>query len=363
MSDESKDFYRSRDRERPVLEERAQTEADERWLRATQARWKNALLVAMLVLLVGILMGVIYYQTTVIRGEQGQGAGTVGAIVLAPQGTYNAPVDIDPEGRLVLDELADVAPDAVPTGGVAALTPHWIKQAAIHLRQGERAYEEGNWSSALRSFEEVRRILPDIERLNEWIGLCQLRLKNYEKAGEVFALLSTRRPKSAPLLNNLGVAHLGQDRRDEASADFRKAIALDPEYVPAHQNLGLLHYRTGAMEAAMKSLKKVVRSDPMNSEAALIYAVALLKLGRWAESAAILEEATRTSPSAPVYFRLAEARARMGTPEVAMKALQRGLDLVDGRRALVWLNRSEFDPLRKYPDFQKLVADLSQAIR
>lgn len=362
MSDEPKDIYRSRDRDRPVVEERTPTEAGERWLRETQERWKNALLVAMLVLLIGILMGVIYYQTTVIRGVRGHGADAVGPVSLAPQGTYNAPVDIDPEGRLVLDELADVAPDAVPTGGVPSLTPHWIKQAAIHLRQGERAYEEGNWSSALRSFEEVRRILPDIERLNEWIGICHLRLKNYEKAGEVFALLSARQPKSAPILNNLGVAHLGQDRRDEAAVDFRKAIALDPEYSPAFQNLGLLHYRAGAMDAAVKSLKKVVQSDPKNSEATLMYAVALLKLGRWAESAAILEEATRTSPSAPVYFRLAEARARMGTPDVAMKALQRGLDLVDGRRALVWLNRSEFDPLRKYPDFQKLVADLSQAV-
>ncbi len=363
MSDEPKDIYRSRERERPVPDERTQTEADERWFRATQERWKTALLVTMLVLLVGILLGVIYYQLTVIRGTRGHGAETAGSGRLAPQGTYNAPVDIDPEGRLVLDELADVAPDAIPPGGVAALTPHWIKQAAIHLRQGERAYEEGDWASALRSFEEVRRILPDIERLNEWIGLCHLRLKNYEKAGEVFARLSARQPKSAPLLNNLGVAHLGQERRDEAAVDFRKAIALNPEYVPAYRNLGLLQYRAGAMDAAVKSLKKVVQSDPKNSEAALMYAVALLKIGRWAESAAILEDATRTSPSAPVYFRLAEARARMGTPDVAMKALQRGLDLVDGQRALVWLNRSEFDPLRSRPDFKKLADDLAHAVR
>lgn len=363
MNDEPKDIYRSREKERPVLDERSQAEADERWLRATQERWKTALLVTMLVLLVGVLIGVIYYQTMVIRGARGRETGVDGAARPAPTGVYNASVDIGPEGRLVLDELADVAPDVVPENGVAALTPHWIKQAAIHLRQGERAYEESEWASALRSFENVRRILPDIERINEWIGLCHLRLKNYEKAGEVFALLSARQPKSAPLLSNLGVARLGQDRRDEAAADFRKAIALAPDYSPARQNLGLLHFRAGAMDAAAQSFKKVVRSDPRNSEAALMYAVALLKLGRWAEGAAVLEETTRTSPSAPAYFRLAEAQARMGAPDAAMKALQRALDLVDGRQALVWLNRSEFDPLRKRPDFQKHVADLSQAAR
>ncbi len=345
-----------------MLDDRPRIEADERWWKATREQWKTFILVTLLLLFVGVLIGVVYFQHRILsRARSSDTSG--GPVQLAPQGTYSAPVGIDPEGRLVLDELGDVELETPPPGGVASLTPHWIKQAAIQLRHGERAYEDGDWAGALRAFEEVRRILPGIERLDESVGLCHLRLKDYEKAGEVFAALTAKRPASAPLLNNLGVARLGQDRREEAARDFRKALELDAAYAPARQNLGLLHYRAGEMDRAAETLADVVRDAPQNAEACLMYAVALLRLSRWADAAGVLEEAARVTPAAPILFRLAEARSHTGQPDDAMKILQRGVDLVDARAALVWLNRPEFESLRARPDFQKLVGDLTQAIR
>ncbi len=362
MKETPRDFYSARERERPVLDERRQAEAEERWYRAIQEQWKTAVLVAILLAFAGVLVGVVYYQQRILARARA-GARPLDPVQLAPQGTYSAPVGIDPEGRLVLDELGDVEPETPPVGGVAVLTPHWVKQAAIRLRHGERAYEEGDWGGALRAYEEVRRILPGIERLDESIGLCHLRLKDYPKAEGVFSALAARNPGSAPLLNNLGVAQMGQNRTELAAQTFQKALDIDPAYGPARQNLGLLHYRSGEMGRAAEALAEVVRNAPQNAEASLMYAVALLKLSRWAEAAGVLEEAARVTPSAPVLFRLAEARAHTGNPDDAMRTLQRGVDMVDARAALVWLNRAEFDPLRNRPDFQKLAGDLTQAIR
>lgn len=362
MNDAPKDIYSARERERPLVDERPRIEAEERWFRAVQEQWKTAILFTLLIALAGVLIGVVYYQQRILAKARGAER-PLEPVQLAPQGTYSAPLAIDPEGRLVLDELGDVEPESPPAGGIAALTPHWVKQAAIHLRHGERAYEDGDWAGALRAFEEVRRILPGIERLDESIGLCHLRLKDYEKAEAVFATLVSNRPGSAPLLNNLGVAQMGRNRRDEAARTFGKALATDPAYGPARQNLGLLHYRSGEMARAAEVLAEVVRSAPHNAEASLMYAVALLKLKRWSEAAGVLEEAARVTPSAPVFFRLAEAKSRTGGAEEAMKTLQRGVDLVDARAALVWINRTEFDALRGRPDFQKLAADLTRAIR
>jgi len=188
-------------------------------------------------------------------------------------------------------------------------------------------------------------------------------MKDYEKAEAVFSALVAGRPDSAPLLNNLGVAQMGQKRREDAARTFGKALAADASYGPARQNLGLLHYRSGEMARAAEVLAEVVRNAPQNAEASLMYAVALLKLSRWSEAAGVLEEAARVAPSAPVFFRLAEAKSHTGGADEAMKILQRGVDLVDARAALVWINRTEFDALRSRPDFQRLAADLTQAIR
>jgi len=362
MNDAPKDIYSARERERPLVEDRPRVTSDERWFRAVQEQWKTAILVAMLIALAGILLGVIYYQQRVLARAR-NAAQALQPVELAPQGTHNAPLTIDPEGRLVLDELGDVEPESPPPGGIAALTPHWVKQAAIHLRRGERAYEDGDWTGARLAFEEVRRILPGIERLDESIGLCHLRLKDYEKAEAVFAALVAKRAGSAPLLNNLGVAQMGRERREDAARTFGKALTADPAYGPARQNLGLLHYRSGEMTRAAEVLAEVVRHSPQNAEASLMYAVALLKLKRWSEAAGALEEAARVTPSAPVFFRLAEAKSHTGGADDAMKALQRGVDLVDASAALLWINRTEFDALRVRTDFQKLAADLTQAIR
>ena len=92
-----------------------------------------------------------------------------------------------------------------------------------------------------------------------------------------------------------------------------------------------------------------------------MYAVTLMRLDRWPQATAVLEESIQSSnAAAPVYFRLAEARSHTGDFAGALKALQGGIDLVDHPTAVLWLNRSELDRLRSRPEFQKIVRNLAR---
>lgn len=88
------------------------------------------------------------------------------------------------------------------------------------------------------------------------------------------------------------------------------------------------------------------------------------KQERWAEAAEILTEYVRQNPQVPpAFFHLAEARAKMGDSAGAMSALSTGLDQVDVRTALIWLNRKEFDVLRENPEFQSRIEALTEVMK
>ena len=87
-----------------------------------------------------------------------------------------------------------------------------------------------------------------------------------------------------------------------------------------------------------------------------------IQLKRWNEAIGILEPLSRSAPNvAPIYFRLAQARSQTQDPAGAIEALRRGTSLLDPRKALAWLSRSDYDPLRSNPDFQKLIEELGAA--
>lgn len=321
-------------------------------------------IVLLLLGFVGVMVGVVLYQQNLLKtARETDAARTTAPLQLQERARTGVGLDVDPAGRLLLDEIEDVAPDTPPPGGVAKLTAYWIKQAAYHLRQAERAYADGNWKAALESYEQVSRILPNIDRLQENIGLCQLRVQAYEPAERVFKDLVAAGPPSAGLLNNLAVARMGRSDFADAEKDLRRALELDPDYAPARHNLGLMYFRAGNWTRAAEVLSQTYKTSTDNADIVHMYALALMRLNRWDEAAAVLEESSRLpNAAAPIFFRLAEARSHTKDYPGAMKALESGIDLVDKRTALLWLNRREFELLRDRPEFEKILSNLTKSM-
>jgi tetratricopeptide (TPR) repeat protein len=273
-------------------------------------------------------------------------------------------LDLDAAGRLILDEIEPAVEQEEVSKGPASLTARWVVQAAFNLRQAQRAYAEQNWDVALREYRAALDILPELAGVREIIGICHLRLRDYPSAEAIFATAVEAAPGTPALLNNLGVALMGQNRMEEAEARFREAFEAEVDYLPARQNKALLLFRMDRFEDAAAEFGRLLERDSRHAEAALMLAACWMRLDRWSEAALTLNELARLNPqSAPVHFRLAEARGRSGDLDGAMKALDAGLELVDVATAMLWLNRREFDMLRERPEFQARVLELTKAMR
>jgi len=61
---------------------------------------------------------------------------------------------------------------------------------------------------------------------------------------------------------------------------------------------------------------------------------------------------------APLYFLLAQVQVQNNQEELAMAALQRGIQLLDPNLALAWMSRKEFNDVRESSEFKSLVDEL-----
>ena len=118
-------------------------------------------------------------------------------------------------------------------------------------------------------------------------------------------------PEFAQAWNNLGIAHARQGLRDEAIADYRRAMARDPGLAAARNNLGLLYLEEGEVPAALAALREAARLEPRGSH---------------------------------IQYNLATARLRQGDRPGALEALRRALAL-----------RSD------YPEARALLAQLTSS--
>lgn len=367
MSRSSQDIYRSREKDRELIAVQDKVGSRRTWfLNATDSRHRPV--IAIILFLAGFLAIsalVISYQHSVLREVRDAGLADPGPEPqFAVRPARRFAVEIDPGGEVVIDDLGDVPLREIPEEPPAILTADWVKQAAAHLRNAERAYEELRWAESIHHYRQAQRILPDLEDLDRRIGLAQLRMEDFEGAEVSFLAEAKRQPESAAAFNNLGVSRMGQGRREAAEQDLLAALGRNPQHGPARRNLALLYFGAGRPEEAVEALDQALAIYPNDSELLHMQAVILIRLERWSEASALLEDTVQRMPEAvPILFRLAEVRAHSRDERGALEALGRAVRLVDAQRALLWISRLTFDPLRENPDFQALLHDLSQAVR
>lgn len=365
MPHSSKDIYQTRERDRDLIAPAKTTPDIHAWFqRVGRNPWSIALLVLIGLGFAGGFLTLVLRQKKLMEQSRVQTLAEQPAekAEVADQAIF--PVDFDPEGAMTESEFETLSGRTVPEGGPTVLTPDWVKQAAVHLRQAEIAFAEKRWNSAILNYEKAQTILPSLQGINRWIGLAQLRLKAYPVAEAAFAAEAIADPKDAGVRNNLGVARLGQGRTEEAEKDFAEALLLKPGHPPALRNLAFVYYRSDRLAPALDTISLYLPGSPDDVEMVHVKAVILIRMERWKEAVAALEAILEKYPdNVPILFRLAEARSHVPDSGDPVALLRQAAAKTDARRALVWINRSGFDPLRERPDFQALVLELSQAVR
>jgi tetratricopeptide (TPR) repeat protein len=133
---------------------------------------------------------------------------------------------------------------------------------------------------------------------------------------------------------NLGNALADEKRRDEAVAEYRRALALDAELVPARMNLGVALLAAGEAQAAADELTRVVRALPGSAPAHTNLGLARAALHDERGALAEYRRAVALDPRfAPAHLQLGQALRAQGDIEGARRELEAALRLDPGASA------------------------------
>lgn len=283
---------------------------------------------------------------------------------LAPteQTTYIPRHTLSSEAAWVLDyEQAARITGPNDDPGEKPFSAQWVKKAAYHIIMGEQALTLGETDEALKNLLNVVEIYPEIEGVQRTIGMLFIQKEKYELAAQHLEL-ALKEGEQFDVVNNLGTAYIGTENYELAETNLLRALKLQPESPICHKNLAVLYRKMKRPDDAIFHFEKYLDLQPDDIETMQTYALYLTKQGRWKKASEFLEELTQqVTDVAPIYFLLAQVQVQNGQQDKAMKALQRGIQLVDPTLALAWMNRDEFNTVRESKDFKSLVDELEIA--
>ena len=167
--------------------------------------------------------------------------------------------DLVEDARKALDEVA-----LSGSGRVSVFGP-----LALNI-SGDRLFEGGDLSGALREYERGLALAPDHLNLLNSLGVCQGRL----------------------------------GRAREALATFQGIVGLDPENMMAHYNLGYTHLLAGRLPEAEAALARAAELAPDNFETLFHLGRTALELGHLDKALPALKRAGEVGENRPAVFRL-----------------------------------------------------------
>lgn len=132
----------------------------------------------------------------------------------------------------------------------------------------------------------------------------------------------------AVMASNMGQALWSDGRRDEAIAEYRRAIRLKSDWAPAHFNLGNALHEAGRPAEAVAEFQQALALQPDYPRARLSLGATLLSAGRPREALEHLRPAVAALPeSAEAHRALGIALSRENRPIEAISAFREALRL------------------------------------
>ncbi|TLN22411.1 tetratricopeptide repeat protein, partial [bacterium] len=221
-----------------------------------------------------------------------------------------------------------------------AQTPHPRTEA---YRSAVRAYERGDWASAISYFEQVIAVEPDAPDLYYFVGEVQRQAGNPDEALDAFNTAIEKSADFAPAYLGRARLRLAEAPRayaDSIRADLEKAAALDPQLGEVFLETARLDMiQTGRLEEAGAALDEAALLLPDSPEVGLLRGEVLLAQGKPAEAVKALRAAIQQNPaSLPSYKLLGRALQLNDQYDDSLEPLQTYIQYSKpDAEALAWL--------------------------
>ncbi|WP_223645597.1 lipopolysaccharide assembly protein LapB [Corallococcus sp. EGB] len=187
--------------------------------------------------------------------------------------------------------------------------------------QGNSEYLKGNFDAALKSFDEMKALMPSDPRLPAARGEVLLSMSRLEDAAKEFEAALRLDPKRSTNWSRLGFIQAQLGKKDEARQSLQKALALHAKDFNALEQLGELAEDRGDHDEAVRDFTQAAEAAPDASKSDLLVRAVdvLTKQGRQDEVLGLMRKATGQGVRTPeVLTALGDAEVRAGgLPEAA----------------------------------------------
>jgi Tfp pilus assembly protein PilF len=139
-------------------------------------------------------------------------------------------------------------------------------EAKQKMKDGEIAFEEGDYGKAAKLFEEVKALAPKNASVCFNLGLTYQYAGEMDKAAASFEEATRRKPDFAEAYNGWGAILVEMDQATRGIPHLEKAIELNSKYFEAFYNLGEAYRAIEDLEKAKDSYIKAAKLSPADAD-------------------------------------------------------------------------------------------------
>lgn len=214
------------------------------------------------------------------------------------------------------------------TSLMQAAIQHDPQSADLRTDLGLLRLATGDISGAMTILQEASQLEPANPRAQAALVSTLLQEGKFEAALGKLEGLEKRTIQEPELYTLRGRAYLGKGDRQQARANFEKALAISPTYLPAATRLAYLDVEANNMPAARKRFESIIAIDKENVPAMITLAQFAIAAGDTARAISWLERARLLKPSA------VEPRLLLAQLFLDMQQGHKALALVEEAREL-----------------------------
>ena len=153
------------------------------------------------------------------------------------------------------DELEDFSKKALE---------RFPKNLALNMIMGDILSGRGEYYGAIKHYGNVARMDPGGARAYLLQGTAYVKLKQYDRAQEMFKQVVLSEPSNPLGHHYLGRSYLQQNKLEDAEKSLEKAVSLRPNFVHSREHLAWVLKKQGKLDQAQREYKLLLKLNPRN---------------------------------------------------------------------------------------------------
>ena len=142
----------------------------------------------------------------------------------------------------------------------------------LRVAEGRNLEVVGKWDDARKVYKEILRDYPDRHRAYHRLAVVADRQRRHEEAQKLYARAVRLSPPDAELFNDLGYCFYLQGKLTKAESALEKAVMLESDNSRFRNNLGMVIGQQGRYQEALKQFEATASKADALYNLAFVYA-------------------------------------------------------------------------------------------